>query len=50
MVDGLWVLLRRISPSLDHFQDEEIEFVDEMGIDNLAFEIRTALVDKWRLH
>ena len=29
MVDGLRVLLRRIAPSVDDFQDEQVELADE---------------------
>ena len=37
------MLLRRIGPSLDHLQNEEVEFVDELRIDYLAFEVGKAL-------
>jgi hypothetical protein len=37
MVNGFRVLLCRITPSLENLQNKEIEFVDEMGIDYLAF-------------
>ena len=50
MVNGLRILLRRIAPSLEHFQNKEIEFVDEMGIDNLAFEVGEALGNQRRRH
>ena len=50
MVNGLWILLRRIAPSLEHLQNEEIEFVDEMGIDNLAFEVGETLGYQRRRH
>jgi hypothetical protein len=46
MVDRLRILLRRIAPSLENLQDEEIEFVDEMGIDDLAFEVGEALCNQ----
>src|ERR1017187_4468495 len=42
MVDGLWLLLLRISPSLDHFQDEQVELVYEPGIDHLALKVGEA--------
>jgi hypothetical protein len=31
VVDGLWMLLRRIRPSFEQFHDKEVEFVDEPG-------------------
>src|ERR1035437_8109025 len=43
MMDGLRVFLRRIMPGLEDLQDEEIEFVHQMGINNPTFEIGKAL-------
>lgn len=35
MVDRLWMLLRRIRPNFEYFQDEEVELDDEPGINYL---------------
>jgi len=50
MVDGLRILLRRVNPGFSHFQDEEVELVDETGIDYLAFEVGEALGYQRRHH
>src|SRR5271157_4471922 len=50
MVDGLRILLRRIDPGLEHFQDEEIVLVDETGIGHLAFEIGETFGHQRRRH
>jgi hypothetical protein len=50
MVNGLWILLRRIMPSFEDLENKEIEFVDEMGIDNLAFEVGETLGYERRRH
>ena len=39
MVDRLWMLLRRIRPGFEYLQDEEVELVDEPGIDHLALKV-----------
>jgi hypothetical protein len=43
MVDGPPILSRRIGPSLEHFQDEEIVLIDQTGIRHLTFEIGETL-------
>jgi len=48
MVNGLRILPCRVRPSLEHLQNEEIEFVDEMGIDYIAFEVGEALGNQRR--
>ena len=48
MVNGLRILPCRVRPSLEHLQNEEIEFVDEMRIDHLAFEVGEALRNQGR--
>src|ERR1019366_486681 len=50
MVDGFWILLRRIGPGLEHLKDEEIVLVDETGICHLAFEIGKTLCHQRRYH
>ena len=50
MVDGLRIPICWIAPGLDNFQDEEIEFVDEVCIDYLAFEVSEALGNQRRCH
>ena len=50
MVDGLWMLLCRVRPGFDDFQDEQVELADEMGIDHLAFKVGEALGNQWRGH
>ena len=50
MVDGLRVLLCRIGPGFDHLQDEDVERVDETGIDHLTFEVGEALGHQRRRH
>lgn len=50
MVDGFRILLRRISPRLDHFEDEEIVFIDKTSIGHYAFEIRETLGHERRCH
>ena len=50
IVDGLWILLRRIGPGLEDFKNEEIIFVHETGIGHLAFEIGETLGDQRRPH
>jgi len=37
------MLLRRSRPSRDHLQDEEVELVDEPGIDCLALKVSEEL-------
>jgi hypothetical protein len=36
VVNGFWMILRRIRPGFECFQDEEVELVDESAIDYLA--------------
>jgi hypothetical protein len=50
MMNGLRILLCRVCPSLENLQNEEVEFVDEMGIDYLAFEVGEALGNQRRRH
>jgi hypothetical protein len=50
MVDGLRMLLRRISPGFEYFEDEEVELVDEPGIDYLALKVSEALSHQRRRH
>src|ERR1035441_6449055 len=50
MVDGLRVLLHRISPGFDDFQYEEVELADETGIDHLAFKVGEAFGHQRRRH
>ena len=50
MVDGLRMLLGRISPGFDDFKDEQVELADEPGIDHLAFEVGEALGHQRRRH
>ena len=50
MVDGLWMLLCWVRPGFDHFQDKEVELVDETGIDHLAFKVGKALGHQRRRH
>ena len=50
MVNSLWVLLCRVRPSLEHLQNKKVEFVDEVGIDYLAFEVGEALGNQRRRH
>src|ERR1035438_8640511 len=43
VVNGLRIPLRRVDPGLEDLQNEEIELVNEPGIDHLAFEIGETL-------
>ena len=43
VVNGFWMLLRRIRPGFEYFQDEKVELVDEPGVDHLALKIGEAL-------
>ena len=49
MMNGPRAFHRRVDPRLDYFKDEEAIPGDHPGIDNLAFEIRIALVNQRRL-
>jgi len=44
------MLLRRIHPGFEYLQDEEVELVDELGIDHLALKVGQALGDQRRHH
>jgi len=50
MVNGLLIHLCRTAPSLENLQDEEIESVDQVSIDYLAFEVGEALDNQRRRH
>ena len=50
MVVGLWMLLCRIGPGFEYFQDEEVELVDEPGIDHLALKVGEAFDHQGRRH
>jgi len=48
MVDCLRILLLRIVPASNNLQNKEIEFIDEMGIDDPAFEVGETLCNQRR--
>ena len=43
MMDRFGVPLRRVPPSLQRFEDEEVVFVDKAGVGDPAFEVGEAL-------
>src|ERR1039457_5770502 len=50
MVNGLRILLRRIGPGLEHFENEQVVAVDQPPIGDSAFEIGETLRHEWRRH
>jgi len=49
MMNRLRMLLPRINPGFDHLKDEEVVLNYHIPINNLAFKIGIAFVDKRRL-
>ena len=43
------LFLQRADPRLEHFEDKEVVAGDQLPVDDLAFEVGVALVDKRRL-
>ena len=46
MMDRFRLLLRRVDPRLDHFEDEEVVLRRQLRVDHLAFQIGVTLVDQ----
>jgi len=48
MMNCLRILLSLIDPGFDHFENEEVIFAHQPGIDDLAFEVGEAFGNEWR--
>src|ERR1035437_3708232 len=50
VMDSFRILLCGVGPCFNNFKNEEVELLDEMGIDHLAFEVGKAFGDQGWCH